>query len=213
MKTLWLNVSSSRLGTLLGLISRNECRQAMTVDPEGRVRVFTRARWPVMVAAWLIAVVLITLLTSRVIHVVGRQLSFDGEPAPPARRASAGRGAHAECSVQVPPSIGRVTRPHRHPHRPSTSTVSVSGSGLATGVASRPPSSSTTGHRPVPSPKVSRPSSPPPAVTDQRTGADGRWPGGLHLHEQRPPVVAVRDPCSGVHRGSRRASVVRRGWT
>src|SRR3954453_1089464 len=64
-----------RFETRFGLISRNGCRQALTVDTEGRVGVFTRSRWPVMAAAWLIAVVLITLLTSRGIHVVGRRLS------------------------------------------------------------------------------------------------------------------------------------------
>src|SRR3954452_16613801 len=99
----------------------------MTVDPEGRVGVFTRARWPVMAVAWLIAVVLITLLTSRVIHVVGRQLSGT---------VSLPRPHAARLPAVAPPTQTALSSPktHRQTHPPtsqqsSTSTVGVSGSG------------------------------------------------------------------------------------
>src|SRR6478672_5180378 len=140
----------------------------MTVDPEGRVGVFTRARWPVMVAAWFIAVVLITLLTSRVIHVVGRQLSST-VPLPHPRAAGQPPVVSTE---QTPPTIPNSHRrsppPSTQVTLPFTSQVGASGSVPGTTGKSQPPVPTPVGHRPVPAPKVTRPAPPPPAITDQR---------------------------------------------
>ena len=144
---------------------------AVTFDREGRVGVFTRSRWPVMVAAWFIAVVLITLLTSRVIHVVGRQLSSNVSlPRPHAARLPA-----LSPSPQNPP-VRPTGRPRVRPASPQNvppSTSSDSGSGGVRDVSSgrsRPPVTPSGGRGPTPSPKVTRPATPPPPViTDQRT--------------------------------------------
>src|SRR4051794_13817512 len=142
----------------------------MTVDPEGRVGVFTRARWPVMVAAWLIAVVLITLLTSRVIHVVGRQLSSTVSLPHPHAAGQPAVVPTEQTTPTAPNSRRRSPPPSAQSTTQATSQVGTTGSVLGTATSkSRPPVSSPAVHRPVPGPKVTRPAPPPPVVTDQRT--------------------------------------------
>ena len=146
----------------------------MTVDTEGRVRVFSRARWPVMVVAWLIAVVLITLLTSRVIHVVGRQLSANVSlPRPHAARVPS--GVPTGQTVIVAPKTHQPRRPSSPPSAVPVVAQGIGGGGQSSQQSSGqttvpPPSTKPTSarHHPSPSPKTSRPPSPPPVVTDQR---------------------------------------------
>lgn len=139
----------------------------MAVDTEGRVRVFARARWPVMVAAWSIAVVLITLLTSRVIHVVGRQLtSAVSLPRPEAARAPV---LLPPQTVLVPPGARQRPRPASPPPPSATASAGGAGATVAAGTAAASLSGASTAraHRPIPTPRASRPA-PPPTVTDQR---------------------------------------------
>src|SRR3954468_7102646 len=122
-----------------------------------------------MAAAWLIAVVLITLLTSRVIHVVGRQLSSNV----PLPRPHAARLPALLPSPQNPP-VRPTARPRHRPTSLQTvpsSAAPVSGSVGRDGTSgrSRPPVSASGGQVATPVPKVTRPASPPPVVTDQRT--------------------------------------------
>lgn len=130
---------------------------------------FTRSRWPMMAVAWLIAVVLITLLTSRVIHVVGRQLSSNVSlPRPHAARQP------APLPSPQNPTVSPTGRPRLRPAGPQSVplTSASSGTGGSRGVAggtSRPPATTSGGHVSTPAPKVTRPASPPPTVTDQRT--------------------------------------------
>src|SRR3954452_6925670 len=120
-----------------------------------------------MVAAWLIAVVLITLLTSRVIHVVGRQLtSAVSLPRPQAAPAPA---LQPPQTVLIPPTTRQRPRPASSPTA-GAATSGGAGALVVAGPAVTPPSGTTTsgGHRPTPTPRVSRPASRPPTLTDQR---------------------------------------------
>jgi len=130
--------------------------------------VFTRARWPVMLIAWAVAVVLITFLTSRVIHVVGRQLSSTvalphAKAAPP---VSVGSSPPAPESSKHP-------RPSHSPAAtgsPVASGRSGDGQGSTARATNPPPAGSTPGpHQPAPTPRVFSPAPPPPVVTDQQT--------------------------------------------
>src|SRR5947209_11839376 len=116
----------------------------MRLDPEGRVRVFTRARWPVMVAAWLIAVVLITLLTSRAIHVVGHQLSSTvALPQPHAAREPV-----VVTTPQTVPTAPATHHRQRPPSSTTTTTTTVTQSTSTGGSAGAVVGSATTKSRP-----------------------------------------------------------------
>src|SRR3954471_15041539 len=121
-----------------------------------------------MLIAWAVAVVLITFLTSRVIHVVGRQLSSTvslphAKAAPP---VSVGSSPPAPESSKHPgPTHSPVaTGPPAASGQPGNGEVSTPRS------TNPPPTGSTPGeHHPAPTPRVSSPPPPPPVVTDQRT--------------------------------------------